>query len=171
MSIDSPKDLPGTPDASDVVSGPIGGASLRDPASSGPEGARLDRLPVIDAATDESHGAALVPSRPDDLPPGNEPNAAIRQLEAIIQNLSTFATPVLREIAARGAELAAKAGEAAGPVAHKAAAVTEEVGGRLAVKGHEIASGLRSERAAGPARGESVHPDESTSPDGPTTSS
>ena len=77
---------------------------------------------------------------------GTGPNAAVRQLEAMLQNLTTFATPVVREIAARAAELAAKAGEMAGPAAHKAAEVTEEVGERLAVKGHEVASGLRGER-------------------------
>jgi hypothetical protein len=169
VSTDPPKDLPAAPDASDVVSGPIGGASLRDPASSGPEGARLDRLPVIDAGAGEPDEAALAPGRPDDWSTGNEPNAAIRQLEAIIQNLTTFAAPVLREIAARAAELAAKAGEAAGPVAHKAAAVTEEVGGRLAVKGHEVASGLRGQRTEEPAPGEPVHPDESASLDGPSS--
>lgn len=169
MTVDHPNEEPAVRDASDVISGPIGGASLRDPASSGPEGADLDRLPIIDAGADEPDATSLVPRRPDDSTPGNEPNAAIRQLEAIIGNLTTFATPVLREIAARAAELAAKAGEAAGPVAHKAAVVTEEVGERLAVKGHEIASGLRSERA-GPASGESVRSDESTSQDGPPSS-
>jgi hypothetical protein len=35
-----------TPDAGDVVEGPIGGARLRDPAS-GPIGADLDALPPI----------------------------------------------------------------------------------------------------------------------------
>lgn len=169
MTTDHPNEEPAAADASDVISGPIGGASLRDPASSGPMGADLDRLPVIDAGADEPDAGPLVPDRPNDLSPGNEPNAAIRQLEAIIGNLTTFATPVLREIAARAAELAAKAGEAAGPVARKAAMVTEEAGGRLAVKGHEIASGLRSERT-GPASGESVRPDEPTSQDGPPSS-
>lgn len=36
------------PDASDVVDGPVGSASLRDPASSGPEGADLSRLLEIE---------------------------------------------------------------------------------------------------------------------------
>lgn len=170
MTVDHPNGEPAVRDASDVISGPIGGASLRDPASSGPEGADLDRLPVIDAGADEPGAKTLVPGRPEDSTPGNEPNAAIRQLEAIIGNLTNFATPVLREIAARAAELAAKAGEAAGPVAHKAAVVTEEVGERLAAKGHEIASGLRSERAGRPASGESIRADESTSQDGPSSS-
>jgi hypothetical protein len=169
MTIDHPNDEPAVRDASDVISGPIGGASLRDPASSGPAGADLDLLPVMDAGAGEPDARTLVPGRPDDSTPGNEPNAAIRQLEAIIGNLTTFATPVLREIAARAAELAAKAGEAAGPVAHKAAAATEQVGERLAVKGHGIASGLRNERA-GPASGESVRSDESTNQDGPPSS-
>jgi hypothetical protein len=169
MTIDHPNEEPAARDASDVISGPIGGASLRDPASSGPEGADLDRLPVIDAGADLPGAASVVPGPPDESTPGNEPHAAIRQLEAIIGNLTTFATPVLREIAARAAELAAKAGEAAGPVAHKAAAATEQVGERLAVKGHEIASGLRSERAE-PGSDESVRSDESTNEDRPPSS-
>ncbi len=167
MTIDPPTEEPAARDASDVISGPIGGASLRDPASSGPEGADLDLLPVMDTGAVGPDARSPVPGRPDDSTPSSEPNAAIRQLEAIIGNLTTFATPVLREIAARAAELAAKAAEAAGPVAHKAAVATEQVGERLAVKGHEIASGLRSERSAGPASGESVRPDEPTSQDGP----
>jgi hypothetical protein len=169
MSIDHPNEEPAARDASDVISGPIGGASLRDPASSGPQGADLDLLPAMDTGADEPEATSLVPRRPADSTLGNEPNAAIRQLEAIIGNLTTFATPVLREIAARAAELAAKAGEAAGPVAHKAALATEQVGERLAVKGHEIASGLRSEHP-GPASGESVRPDEPTSQEGPPSS-
>ena len=36
------------PDASDVVEGPVGSASLRDPATSGPMGADLDELPTIE---------------------------------------------------------------------------------------------------------------------------
>ena len=169
MAIDDPNEEPAIRDASDVISGPIGGASLRDPASSGPEGADLNRLPVIDAGAGESDATSGAPRRPADSSPGNEPNTAIRQLEAIIGNLTTFATPVLREIAARAAELAAKAGEAAGPVAHKAAAATEQVGERLAVKGHGIASGLRSERA-GPVSGESARSGESANQDGPPSS-
>jgi hypothetical protein len=74
--------------------------------------------------------------------PSSEP---VRQLDSIIENLASYATPVLREIAARAAELAAKAGDAAGPMAQKAADKTQEVGGRLATKGREVASDLRRE--------------------------
>ncbi|HEY7828741.1 MAG TPA: hypothetical protein VIB99_10925, partial [Candidatus Limnocylindrales bacterium] len=77
-------------------------------------------------------------------------NEPISQLEAMIANVTSYARPVLREITARAAELAAKAGEAAGPAAHKAAGATEEYGGRLAVKGREIASDLRRESATSP---------------------
>jgi hypothetical protein len=87
----------------------------------------------------------LVPSKRGSAVSAAEP--AIRQLDSIMENLASYATPVLREIAARAAELAAKAGEAAGPMAHKAAAKTEAVGGRLATKGREVASDLRRETA------------------------
>jgi hypothetical protein len=87
----------------------------------------------------------LVPSKRGSGPLGADP--AIRQLDSIMENLASYATPVLREIAARAAELAARAGEAAGPIAHKAAEKTEAVGGRLATKGREVASDLRRETA------------------------
>jgi len=51
------------PDASDVISGPIGSASLRDPATSGPEGAELDKLPATDVdAGDPSPTGPAQPS-------------------------------------------------------------------------------------------------------------
>jgi hypothetical protein len=151
---DVPDDMAATPDSSDVVTGPVGSASLRDPASSGPEGAELDRLPAIDADSQGAEATAIepVPSRGGGA--ADEPNQAIRQLEAILANLTTYARPALREIAARAAEVAAKAAEAAGPVAHKAAGMTEEVGGRLAAKGREIASDLRSDQPSGPGSGD-----------------
>lgn len=36
------------PDASDVVTGPVGSARLRDPATAPDEGAELENLPEID---------------------------------------------------------------------------------------------------------------------------
>lgn len=71
------------------------------------------------------------------------PDRPVRQLDTIIENLATYAAPVVREIAARAAELAAKAGQAAGPIAQRAADKTEAVGGRVADKGREIATDLR----------------------------
>jgi hypothetical protein len=83
----------------------------------------------------------------DDVKRRTAAEPAIRQLDSIMENLAGYATPVLREIAARAAELAAKAGEAAGPMAYKAAERTEAVGGRLATRGREVASDLRRETA------------------------
>ena len=48
MSDDHRQTPDSPPDASDVVDGPIGSASLRDPATSGPMGADLDALKPID---------------------------------------------------------------------------------------------------------------------------
>lgn len=99
--------------------------------------------PLETARPDAS--SELVPTRPGSAPT-SEP--VVRQLDSIIENLAGYAVPVLREIAARAAELAAKAGEAAGPMAHKAAEKTEEVGGRLASKGREVASDIRRDVSA-----------------------
>jgi hypothetical protein len=107
---------------------------------SGPEGDSTDDPTTGGApATNE-----LVPGRSAGQPAAHP---AIRQIDSIIENLATYAAPVLREIAARAADLAAKAGEAAGPMAHKAAEKTDEVGGRLATKGREVASDLRRDTA------------------------
>jgi hypothetical protein len=72
----------------------------------------------------------------------------LKQLDTIIENVANYATPVLREIAARAAELAAKAGQAAGPMAQKAAVKTGEVGEIVASKSRAFASDLRAEPAS-----------------------
>ena len=59
-------------------------------------------------------------TRAEGAPTSSSGEPAIRQLDSIIENLANYATPVLKEIAARAAELAAKAGEAAGPMAQRA---------------------------------------------------
>ncbi len=94
-------------------------------------------------ASTESDLPAATKNASGSGPAHGEP--AIRQLDTMIENVANYATPVLREIAARAAELAAKAGQAAGPIAHRAAEKTEEVGGRLATRGREVASDLRRE--------------------------
>jgi hypothetical protein len=110
-----------------------------------------DRYPPEDEPTHDARSggapasAELVPSKRHPGESAGEP--PIRQLDWIIENLASYAAPVLREIAARAAELAAKAGEAAGPIAHKAAVRTEAAGGRLATKGREVGSDLRRETA------------------------
>lgn len=72
------------------------------------------------------------------------------QVQTIIEDLAhqarpvaRQAVPVLREIAAKAAELAAIAAEHAGPLARRAAEVTQDVGVRVAARSREVASDLR----------------------------
>ena len=65
------------------------------------------------------------------------------QLQQMIDTLTTQAGPVMREVAAKSAELAAIAGEKAGPLAYKAAEVTQSVGQRVATRSKEYAADLR----------------------------
>jgi hypothetical protein len=69
--------------------------------------------------------------------------AWLAQLQTMIDNVATAAGPTLREVAAKAAELAAKAGDAAGPIAQKAASVTGDVGQRVAAKSRDLAADLR----------------------------
>ena len=67
----------------------------------------------------------------------------VGQLQEMIEEAGKTAGPVLRDVAAKAAELAAVAAENAGPVAHKAANVTEHVGDRLAARSKDLAADLR----------------------------
>lgn len=72
----------------------------------------------------------------------------IAQLQAMIENAATQAAPVMREVAAKAAELAAVAGDKAGPVAARAAELTAEAGHRIAERSRDLAADLRREQAA-----------------------
>lgn len=96
---------------------------------------------------------------PDPLTPGDEtpideeaasgPSADARfrdwmtQLQAMIDGVTTAAAPHVREIAAKAAELAAKAGDAAGPFAKRAAEATSDVGHKVAAKSRDFAADMR----------------------------
>ena len=91
----------------------------------------------------------------DEAQPGTDTNQRSRkeagrdmlvQLQQMIDTLASQAAPVMREVAAKAAELAAVAGEKAGPIAHKAAGMTELVGHRVATRSKEMASDLRSSK-------------------------
>jgi hypothetical protein len=73
----------------------------------------------------------------------------LTQLQTMIENAATQAAPVMREVAAKAAELAAVAGEKAGPVAARAAELTAEAGHRIAERGRDLAAELRRDQAAG----------------------
>lgn len=72
----------------------------------------------------------------------------LAQLQSMIENATTQAAPVLREVAAKAAELAAVAGEKAGPVAARAAELTAEAGHRIAERASDFAAELRRDQAA-----------------------
>jgi hypothetical protein len=88
---------------------------------------------------------------PDAPPEGEGAQARSRewlaQLEAMIQQISTQAAPVARQVGAKAAELAAVAAVKAGPVAHKAAALTTDYGQRFAEKAQSVAAELRAQDA------------------------
>jgi hypothetical protein len=71
----------------------------------------------------------------------------LTQLQSMIDNLATTAAPVIREIGAKAAELAALAGEKAGPIAHRAADATATAGTKVAERGREVAAELRRDAA------------------------
>jgi hypothetical protein len=82
---------------------------------------------------------------------GDKPRAGremLVQLQQMIDTLATQAGPVMREVAAKAAELAAVAGEKAGPLAKKAAGYTEVAGQKLAARSKEVAADLRKPRDA-----------------------
>src|SRR4051794_12547211 len=67
----------------------------------------------------------------------------LAQLQAMIENITEQAAPVVREVGAKAAELAAVAGEKAGPAAQRAAEFTGQAGQRLALKSRDLAAELR----------------------------
>jgi hypothetical protein len=84
------------------------------------------------------------------------------QLQVMIEEAGKTAGPVLRDVAAKAAELAAVAAENAGPVAHKAANVTEQVGDKLAARSKDLAADLR--KAAETARAQNAAPSDGDEP-------
>lgn len=70
----------------------------------------------------------------------------LAQLEHMIESLATQATPAIRQVGAKAAELAALAAEKAGPIAHRAAELTEVAGTKVAERSRHLAEGLRRER-------------------------
>ena len=80
---------------------------------------------------------------PQDAERASSGREMLVQLQQMIDTLATQAGPVMREVAAKAAELAAVAGEKAGPIAHRAAGVTESVGQRVAARSKEMAAELR----------------------------
>ena len=90
----------------------------------------------------------------------------VGQLQAMIDGVAEHAGPVLREVAAKAAELAAVAAENAGPALQKAATMTTEVGHKVATRSKEYAAELRRQQAEQAAPGE-MAPDQPDTEPGP----
>ena len=88
---------------------------------------------------------------PTSAAPGDEARQPFRdmlnQLQGMIDTVAVKSGPVLREVAAKAAELAAVAGERAGPIAYKAAEATQKIGQRVADTSKEVAADLRRQSA------------------------
>ena len=65
------------------------------------------------------------------------------QLQSMIDTVATQAAPVVRQIGAKAAELAAVAADRAGPLAQRAADATADASGRLAERSRTWAADLR----------------------------
>ncbi len=90
----------------------------------------------------------------------------VGQLQAMIDGVAEHAGPVLREVAAKAAELAAVAAENAGPALQKAATMTTEVGHKVAARSKEYAAELRRQQAeqGGPGGSAADQPDTEPGP-------
>jgi hypothetical protein len=84
-----------------------------------------------------------------DRPKSQAGREMLVQLQQMIDTLATQAGPVMREVAAKSAELAAIAAEKAGPLAYKAAGVTQTVSEKVAARSKEMAADLRRNPAEG----------------------
>lgn len=100
--------------------------------------------PETDDSANPTHDHS--PSEDPSRTRGQAGREMLVQLQQMIDTLATSAAPVMREVAAKAAELAAVAGEKAGPLAHRAAGVTEQVGQRLAARSKVLATELRQPR-------------------------
>jgi hypothetical protein len=102
---------------------------------------------------------------------GDEPDEAARssgrvwldQLQTMIDDLATQAAPVVRQVGVKAAELAVLAGEKAGPIAHRAADMTETAGIRLAERSRHFADDLRRQQAGS---GEGEAEEQAAAPEG-----
>lgn len=106
--------------------------------------------------TDNSNPSpANDPAGSDDNPPAGDEGQGVRgrewlaQLQEMIDRVAAEARPVARDVAVKAAELAAVAGEKAGPYARRAADVTGDVGTRVAERSRRFADEMRLRAAEG----------------------
>ena len=76
---------------------------------------------------------------------------------------------MVREIGAKAAELAAVAGDKAGPVAQRAAEMTADAGQKLAARSRDLAAELRRDMAANAESGATMDTDTAETSEEPKT--
>jgi hypothetical protein len=123
----------------------------------------------------EWSGADTTSGAPDENGETSRPSGRVwlEQLQTMIDDLATQAAPVVRQVGVKAAELAVLAGEKAGPIAHRAADMTETAGIRLAERSRHFADDLRRQQTGageggaaeeGPGSGETAGPTAEASP-------
>lgn len=90
----------------------------------------------------------------DDQASGNSDARAtaermLGQLQSMIDTIAVQAAPVVRQIGAKAAELAAVAADRAGPLAQRAADATADASVKIAERSRTLAADLRSRAEAG----------------------
>jgi len=110
-----------------------------------------------DPSFEETPGSS--PSGDGTGKPGVDVQGMLGQLQAMITKVAHASEPTLREVAAKAAELAAVAGERAGPLAHTIADRTEDLGHTMAGRATGFASSIRSAAGRGEADEASVPAD------------
>jgi hypothetical protein len=120
---------------------------MTEPTTPGSEAGRPDETFEWTGA-DTAAGDGGTAAGSTDGPKGDSASNAkarewLGQLQAMIDDLAEQAAPTVRQVGAKAAELAAVAGEKAGPFAHRAAEMTETAGARLAERSRALADELR----------------------------
>ncbi|HEY7736629.1 MAG TPA: hypothetical protein VH813_07520 [Candidatus Limnocylindrales bacterium] len=139
-------------------------ASVPDPAA-GPVGDPDDAPSAASAqAASTTRSTEPDPTWSTDSATQSQAPEWLAQLQSMIEGLASQAAPVVREIGAKAAELAALAGEKAGPIAHRAADATEHAGARIAERGRVVAKELRRD-----AQGENGHTEDGHESGDPAT--
>jgi len=80
-----------------------------------------------------------------DADPDSAGSKMLSQLQTMIDQVTTQARPMARQIGIKAAELTAIAADRAGPAAHKAGDVAADASSKLAVRSREFADALRRE--------------------------
>ena len=125
--------------------------------------------PEIDDSANPTEAAPGAASDKARAPAGRE---MLIQLQQMIDTIALQAGPVLRDVAAKAAELSAVAAERAGPLAYKAADITDSLSKRVAERSKAAAADLRrtkSDDAGDSTDAEPVEPDSNEVPPGGST--